>query len=75
MAEPETIEFLKSFGMSEEYAHQLSAGFDILTDAGYSREKIEGLLGACIRQGENPEAMARKVVRFGKIVSGGSPTA
>lgn len=46
----------------------LSAGYDILTDDGYPAQEASDLLVAAERNGYDPEAMARKMVRLRKVL-------
>lgn len=58
--EKNTIEFIKSFGLSEEKARHLSAGFDILVEAGYPKHKVESILSGALRDDINPELLAKE---------------
>lgn len=53
-------EQLRRMGVSDG----LSAAYDLLTDAGYSPEKAARTALAAERIGEDPEAMARKMIRL-----------
>lgn len=72
MTDIDTIEWLQANGLSETQAHQLSAGYDLMRDAGYSNEKIEFWLGGALRNGDNPELVARKIIQFGRIMKEGA---
>lgn len=43
---------------------KMSAAYDILTDAGYSPDKSAEVAAAAERAGEDPEAIARKMIRL-----------
>ena len=48
--------------------HQVSAAYDILTDAGYSPEKSASIAALAEQQGHDPENIARKMASFRKIL-------
>ena len=73
MTEQDDISYLKTWGLSDQQAHQLSAGVDIMKDAGYSERKITETLGAALRGGFNPEQIARKMVSFSRIIKEAQP--
>lgn len=50
---------------------ELDAAMDILSDAGMLDDNRARLLGACIRDGRNPEHFARHLVKLGKAFNQG----
>lgn len=50
-------------------SHQVSAAYDMLTDAGYSPEKSASIATIAEQQGLNPEGIARKMASFRRILN------